>query len=457
MLRKSWWMLLAMLAGSQVKAQTTVYPFPENSSEFLPQSAEYQVFVVQKDQLTESFVYSSQTNFEKPEQQSDWNHWTTFEATGEIEVVLKKRKGSIENPRVYPARLGIKPSILGDEIRLKIAPPCKLLIEMEGMEEHPLFIFADAPEKNKPNRNDPNVLWFDAGKVHKVGLQFKVPNGKTLYVEGGAIVWGTFYCEDGPLKTAIKGRGILTTRSSERKPNAQNIPFTSIYGVITDLEIEGITITDPVKFCILGRSKVETDNVKLFAWYHQTDGWGGGDDSRITNSFMKVFDDNVKLYGKNQKAANLVLYQQHNGAPFQLSWGGQSGQNCLAENIDIVKCWVNKQAGVSNSALLNLRKGSNRPISTITIRNVHADQGLHQLIGVLNDQGATVQNLRLENITISQGLFQKSYLDNQQDSKLLGIALSNVTIDGKCLEKENIQLNSVPEKELTISCQSQNK
>jgi hypothetical protein len=223
--------------------------------------------------------------------------------------------------------------------------------------------------------------------------------------------------------------------------------------VKTDLDIEGVIITDPVKFCILGRSKVETENVKLFAWYHQTDGWGGGDNSWINNSFMKVFDDNVKLYGNNQKATNLVLYQQHNGAPFQLSWGGQSGQNCLAENIDIVKCWVNKKGGVGNSALLNLRKGSNKPIGNITIRNVNADQGLYQLIGVLNDKGATVQNLRLENINISKGLFQKSYLENQQNSQILRFSLNNVKIDGKCLERENIQLISTKESEVIFKCQ----
>lgn len=168
---------------------------------------------------------------------------------------------------------------------------------------------------------------------------------------------------------------------------------------------------------------------------------------------MKVFDDNVKLYGNNQKATNLVLYQQHNGAPFQLSWGGQSGQNCLAENIDIVKCWVNKKGGVGNSALLNLRKGSSKPIGNITIRNVNADQGLYQLIGVLNDKGATVQNLRLENINISQELSQKSYLENQQSSQILGISLHNVKINGKCIEKENIQIKEVSEKALTFTCQ----
>lgn len=90
MLQISWWMLLTITVSIQVNAQTKVYPFPEKRSEFLPESAEYQVFVIQKNKSTESFVYSSQTNFEKPEQQSDWNHWTTFEATGKVDIIIKK-------------------------------------------------------------------------------------------------------------------------------------------------------------------------------------------------------------------------------------------------------------------------------------------------------------------------------------------------------------------------------
>lgn len=453
MYSKILWLCLGLFVSIQIKAQVRVYPFPNNADEFVPKSAEYQVFVFQNDKKQDSFVYSSKTNFEKPEQQSDWNHWTTFEATGKVDIIIKKLNGDVQEANIFPTRLGINTSINQNEIRLSVTPPCKLFIDMKGMEEHPLFVFVDSPEKQIPKKNAQNVIWFEAGKIHNVGLQYKVPNGTTVYVEGGAVVWGTFFCEDGPLKTTIRGRGIITTRSSERKPNAENIPFCSIYSVKTDLDIEGVIITDPVKFCILGRSKVETENVKLFAWYHQTDGWGGGDNSWINNSFMKVFDDNVKLYGNNQKATNLVLYQQHNGAPFQLSWGGQSGQNCLAENIDIVKCWVNKKGGVGNSALLNLRKGSNKPIGNITIRNVNADQGLYQLIGVLNDKGATVQNLRLENINISKGLFQKSYLENQQNSQILRFSLNNVKIDGKCLERENIQLISTKESEVIFKCQ----
>jgi hypothetical protein len=445
---------LFVLFFSAVTAQVKIFPNPDpqNSSVYHLQSAVFKVQIIQNGRAVESYVYSSKTNFENPTLQTDFNHWTTFEFNKQIEVCVTRLDGDIREAKIYPARLNIIPSINKNELRFSLLKPCKLFIDIASMEEHPLFLFADEIEKNIPLKVDKNVIWFEAGKVHNVGLQYKVPNGKTVYIEGGAVVWGTFWCEDGNQTTQIKGKGVITTRSDERKPGPTNIPFTTIYGVQTNLLIDGVTITDPVKFCILGRSKVETKNVKLFAWYHQTDGWGGGDDSYIDESFIKVFDDNVKLYGNNQKATNLVIFQQHNGAPFQLSWGGQSGQNCLAENIDIVKCWVNKNGGTGNSGLLNLRKGSDKMIGNITIKNVRADQGIYQLIGIGNDKSGTVKNITLENIQVNGKQAQLSYAENGVNCKTENILMKNVFIGGRCFTVNDIQLKMVEPTELKIKC-----
>ncbi|HLP37668.1 hypothetical protein [Lacibacter sp.] len=449
------WVVVFILFACAVEAQVKVYPDPDpqNKSGFNLKSAIFKVQVIQNGKAIESFVYSSQTNFEKPEQLSDFNHWTTFEFHGKIEVCVTRLDGDISSANIYPTKHNIAPVVKKNKLRFSVDKPCKLFIDIAGMEEHPLFLFADEMEQNIPSKKDKNVIWFEAGKVHNVGLQYKVPNGKTVYIEGGAVVWGTFWCNDGNKSTVIKGKGVITTRSDERKPGPTNIPFTTVYAVSTDMVIEGVTITDPVKFCILGRSKVETKNVKLFAWYHQTDGWGGGDDSFIDDSFIKVFDDNVKLYGNNQQATNLVIYQQHNGAPFQLSWGGQSGNNCIADNIDIVKCWVNKKGGAGNSGLLNLRKGSDKFIGNITIKNVRADQGLYQLLGIGNDKKGVVSNLVLENIFINEKQSQLSYLENGASAKTTGIILTNVKIGAACFSAKDISIQGVDPNEIKIACQ----
>ena len=453
---KTWFLFFTFcFSYCSITAQVKVYPNPDpsNKSGLNLQSAVFKVQVIQNGRTMESFVYSSKTNFEKPELLSDFNHWTTFECNGTVEVCITRLDGDILAAKVYPAKHQIYPSVKKNELRFNITKPVKLFVDIAGMEEHPLFLFADEMEKNIPTKKHKDVIWFEAGKVHNVGLQYKVPNGKTVYIEGGAVVWGTFWCQDGNKPTIVKGKGVITTRSDERKPGPTNIPFTSIYAEKTDMITDGITITDPVKFCILGRSKVETKNVKLFAWYHQTDGWGGGDDSFIDDSFMKVFDDNVKLYANNQKATNLIIYQQHNGAPFQLSWGGQSGQNCLADNIDIVKCWVNKKGGPGNSGLLNLRKGSDKFIGNITIKNIRADQGLYQLIGIGNDKTGEVKNLVLENIFINGKQSQLSYIENSNTAKISNITFKNIKIGTQCFSNKDLSFIGIESSLLKIECQ----
>lgn len=453
---KTWFLFFAFcFSYCSITAQVKVYPNPDpgNKSGLNLESSIFKVQIIQNGKAIESFVYSSKTNFEKPELLSDFNHWTTFECNGTVEVCITRLDGDIPAAKVYPAKYQIHPLVKKNELRFSVTKPAKLFVDIAGMEEHPLFLFADEVEINVPSKKDKNVIWFEAGKVHNVGLQYKVPNGKIVYIEGGAVVWGTFWCDDGDQPTIIRGKGVITTRSDERKPGPSNIPFTTVYGVKTDMVVEGITITDPVKFCILGRSKVGTKNVKLFAWYHQTDGWGGGDDSYIDESFIKVFDDNVKLYGNNQKATNLVIYQQHNGAPFQLSWGGQSGQHCTADNIDIVKCWVNKNGGPGNSALLNLRKGSDKPIGNITIRNVRADQGLYQLLGIGNDKSGVVSDLQLENISVIGKQFQSSYVESAVSVNTSRIRFRNVKIGTTCFSINDISIKGVMPDEISITCQ----
>jgi hypothetical protein len=44
-------------------------------------------------------------------------------------------------------------------------------------------------EKNRPNPNNPNVRYFGPG-VHGDGLQIIVNKDETMYVAGGAIVYG---------------------------------------------------------------------------------------------------------------------------------------------------------------------------------------------------------------------------------------------------------------------------
>jgi hypothetical protein len=425
------WATAILLAIPSLHAEVWTYPAP--TEEF--RSPDYVVRVTQSGRTQESFVYRHAHQDEKlRERGSDFNHWTTFSFSDPITVEVIRLTADAAGCTVLPSARGVRPRIAGRTVTFDLDRPAKLFIRFPDAAENPLFIFADAPEVNIPDRHDPNVIWFEAGRVHDIGEKFLLKSGQTVYIPGGAYVKGTITA-DGASHIAVRGRGILSGLGYARRPNITGIPFNSVmfHGPGDDQLIEGITVTNPQHFCLLSRGRLTTRNVKLFGWWHQTDGWGGGDGSSIEDSFIKVNDDSVKLYVKNQIARGLVIYQQVNGAPFQLGWGGatQRAQNCLVEDIDVVACEAaDKTPREGNQAFLNLRhQSAESVIDGVTLRRIRFDCDIAMLVGFLQVKG-TVRNVAFEDVTLHGMVNGKNYLRTEDAGSIAGLRFRNVTISG---------------------------
>jgi hypothetical protein len=421
----------AASAPGAEKPQVWTYPAP--AEEF--RSPDYVVRVSQSGRTQESFVYRHAHQDEHlRERGSDFNHWTTFSFSDPITIEVTRLSADAAGCTVLPSARGIQPRVAGRTATFSLDRPAKLFLRFPDAAENPLFIFADAPEMDVPDRKDPNVIWFEAGRVHDIGEKFTIKSGQTVYIPGGAYVKGTITA-DGASRIAVRGRGILSGLGYARRPNIAGIPFNSVMfnGPGDDQLIEGITVTNPQHFCLLSRGRLTTRNVKLFGWWHQTDGWGGGDGSSIEDSFIKVNDDSVKLYGKNQTARRLVIYQQVNGAPFQLGWGGasQRAQNCLVEDIDVVACdAADKTQREGNQAFLNLRhQSAESVIDGVMLRRIRFDCDIAMLVGFLQVKG-TVRNVAFEDVTLHGKVNGKNYLRTEDAGSIAGLRFRDVTISG---------------------------
>ena len=426
-----------MLIIPIVNAEIWTYPVPDKKFT----SSQYAVRVIQAETIHDSFVYQheNQDNNLKP-RMSDYNHWTSFSFSGSITVEVEATKYDLDKASLRPSSRNIKINKLGkNKISFSLDRPEKLWLKVPGAEEDPLFIFADAPEKNIPDRKDENVIWFDAGKVHDIGERFEIKSNTTVYIPGGAYVRGTITANNSS-NIRIAGRGILSGLGYARRPSYKGIPYNSVMfnGDGKNQLVEGITITNPQHFCILSRGEITTRNVKLFGWWHQTDGWGGGDNSIVEDSFFKVNDDIVKFYGANQVARNLVIYQQVNGAVLQLGWSGANAKNVLMENVDIIRV-ENKLRGNSenNTAVLNLRsqRKSDTVVGGVTLRNVRIEDDVTHLVG-LGEVYGEVKNIQLENVDIlGKLLYQNSnYVRTFKNGKVKNIRFKNVRANGEAIE-----------------------
>lgn len=175
--------LILFLVAPQLHAD--LWTDPSHGEEF--RSNQYSVKVSNQDQEESSFTYEDKNPDGKIlDRITEYNHWTNFSFDRSVQVEITRLKVSAAGAELRPLAAGIKPEVSSSTVKFRISKPGKFWIKFPGMDEHPLFIFADPPETDIPDRKDPNVKWFEGGKVHEIGEKFQVRSGQTLYLEGGA-------------------------------------------------------------------------------------------------------------------------------------------------------------------------------------------------------------------------------------------------------------------------------
>src|SRR5258707_9243658 len=134
----------------------------------------------------------------------------SFDFSGVVDVSITYNKGNIESARVRPLSYDITPAVKKDTITFSLSQSRNLSVEVNGDIFHNLQLFANPIEVNRPDSNDPNVIYYGPG-VHQVG-RVNVPSGKTVYLAGGALVEGALLVNHAE-NVRIVGRGILSQLS----------------------------------------------------------------------------------------------------------------------------------------------------------------------------------------------------------------------------------------------------
>ena len=116
--------------------------------------------------------------------------------------------------------------------------PCKISVEINKNLKRPLFIFANPPEKNKPEKGAANVHYFEGGKVHKTGTIYPKDN-EIVYIEGGAVVKGSIFL-DSVSNVKIMGYGILDGECVYEKGAERMIEINRCNNVL----VEGIIVNE---------------------------------------------------------------------------------------------------------------------------------------------------------------------------------------------------------------------
>jgi hypothetical protein len=193
---------------------------------------------------------------------------------------------------VRPQKMNIKPDVYRNQIQFTLNSPANLSVEINKNIKRPLFIFANLLEKNVPDKNQKNILYYEGGKIHKPGKVF-VNSNQTVYIEGGAIVRGSFIAANGK-HINIEGRGIIDNSMYE-KYEARPIEIRQC----SDVKIEGIIITEAKNWSCssFSSNNVLYKNMKVVSDYDTDDGIDivGCKNVIVDSCFIRTKDDCVAI------------------------------------------------------------------------------------------------------------------------------------------------------------------
>ena len=319
-------------AGSKLEAQKSkavLYPRPAD----IAASDRYAVEVDGQ----ESFVYSTTSPELATYTSGHTASWTSFDMTGAIEIRVRRNGRPINMATVRPGSAGIVPKVIDGELVIRLDRPRKLAVECDRDLTDVLFIFANEPETDIPSPDRKDVVRFGPG-VHEIGKDYQLEPGKTYYLAAGAFVKGTF--SGGGDGTRIMGRGVLSG-ADYKWPGPDTygpgghpgrVDLVRLEG--DKLELSGITLVDSPYYVVLARGKdCRFSNLKILAWYDNTDSISTGSGARIDNCFIRVADDVFKTFRTDTRISRCVVWCDK-GAAFNLSWkvpqdcGGSVVRDC---------------------------------------------------------------------------------------------------------------------------------
>ena len=278
---------------------------------------------------------------------------------------------------------------------------------------HPLFIFADPPEKDVPAKG-PGVHFFGPG-VHDIGPHYAVQGGETVYLAPGAVVRGTLTARGANVR--VCGRGILSGELLQEEWMRHKRGFVARpkdargHGIapmvwndawLGSTTVEGITIIDAPSYNLNLTGRYAVRNVKLLSWNYSTDGVGGsGGPGLVEHCFCKVNDDVFTLYWPGRTLRNLVIWKQMNQAVFQLGYGYPLAvKDILVEKVDIIRDETETQNGHRGIVVLAASKGC--AFANVRFRDMKVHGDTLNLLAIDNLDQDTPWSQTIEDVTLRE-------------------------------------------------------
>ena len=366
----------------------------------------------------------------------------SFEGKAEVKITFL---APVYNFDIRPKSRNIKAELYRNQIQFSLDTPENLSIEINKNLKRPLFLFANPLETNVPNKNDKNVIFFEAGKIHYPG-QVNIKSNQSVYIEGGAIVRGhlmTDQCKD----IKILGRGILDN-SQYLKGSHRPIEINECENVL----IDGFIMTESRHWsCASHASKnVTYNNLKIVSDNDWDDGIDivGSQNVLVNNCFIRTKDDciavksGVNYFTKFNSSWMVDNVLVQNSVMWNGVWGngleiGFETRSDTIQNVTFKNCDLIHVEGPEGT--FTIHNGDRAVVKNVLYEDIRVEDSRGWLIDFKilfsqyskDKQRGRIEKVKFKNITVESDLFPYSlFLGFDETHGIKDVSIENLVING---------------------------
>jgi polygalacturonase len=387
-----------------------------------------------------------------------------FDLSGSTEITVKAAV-AIKTVKILPSSYQINPIIKDGFVSFTLKEGQQVTVEVNGEIIQSLHLFANPIEKDKPDANDPNVIFYGPG-IHEVS-RLVVKDNQTLYLAGGAIL-RTVIGENEKTSTVptsglknkpyppsitlvgrnikVRGRGIID--ASACPTHSRNMIM--VQG--ENISIEGIILRDASLWTLPVRqsAKVHINNIKLLGYRANSDGVDicNSNNVLVEKCFIRTLDDlvvikSLKGKGDTEKITvrGCVLW---NEVAHALSLGAEINENI--HDVLFTDCDVIHDQGREWS--LRVYHCDGGYVSNIRFENLRIEESkkfislwINKDVWTTDEQRGHIDKVSFKNITVAGNPASVELLGYGKSNIVNNVVFKNITMNNKKLSLEHIKQN----------------
>ena len=350
------------------------------------------------------FVYDVMVNHEhiwNANTQPSSTPMTYFDFRGKVrlEIRMPGLEQPVEHAEVLPGKAGIVPEVENGMVTFTVTEPGQYTVVFNGSVNQALHIFANPPEEDVPDMDDPKVYYIGPGEWVMDAIMLK--DDETLYISGGAVLHSIVSVANAK-NVRICGRGIIdgSDYPAWNQPGSYSrVPVNLDHS--KDITVEGIIVANSNCWNVNSYSSknVAINNVKVISGRQNGDGFTfqSCTDHTVTGCFARTWDDSLVI-------------KNYSGSSSRITFRNCQIWTDLAQSMEI---------GYETDKGLTL----DPEISEVLFEDITVLYNFHKpVISIHNSDDAFVHDITYRNILVENAMMQG---DNGNNKELIEMTLQN--------------------------------